>query len=93
MDLFGESEQGLDALESEEPDLGPAPTTPNWRRAERLWRFEWPDPGPLLAGHCAGCDGEHVPDREVLDGLLRAYASDQPLFPCTCDCCAVTVYL
>lgn len=92
MDLFDQHGQGLDALEADAPDLGPGPAQ-HWRRAERMWRFEWPDPGPLLAGHCAACDGEHVPDRETLDGLLRAYVSDQPLFPCTCDCCAVTAYL
>lgn len=93
MDLFEEREQSLAGLESEEPDLGPAPTAPSWHRAERLWRFEWPDPGVLSAGHCDACGGEHVPDREVLDALLRACVSGEPLHPCTCDCCAVTAYL
>lgn len=92
MDLFGEREKALHALEEEEPDLGPG-LGQHWRRAERLWRFEWPDPGPLLMGHCNGCSGVHVPDRETLDDLLRAYVSDHPMFPCTCDCCAVTAYL
>lgn len=72
-------------------DLGPTPVAPG-RRAERIWRFEQPEHPALASGQCAGCEGLHVPERDVLDQILaRVQRGQRTPPPCTCDCC--TLYL
>lgn len=70
-------------------DLGPTPVEPG-RRGERVWRFERDDDEPLLQGPCADCGGTHVPNRSVLDEILRKVQRGRATpGPCTCHCCAL----